>query len=76
MDEDRLFEAPSGQPTENIELQLRTAEGKLHEALKWRDECEKKLASANWLVDSYGEDRDRLEWQLEQRKKREEVAHG
>lgn len=64
-------EAPDGQPTENIELQLRTAESKLHEALSWQEECEKKLASANWMVDSYGADRERLSWQLEKRLMRE-----
>ena len=66
--------APEGQPTENIELQLRTAEGKLHDWLRHRDECEKKLKSANYMVDSLGADRDRLEWQLDQRKTQEAAA--
>lgn len=65
------YEAPDRQPTENIELQLETAELRLSDALYWRDECEKKLASANWMVHSYGDSVDRLKWQLEQRRKRD-----
>jgi len=60
--------APDGQPTNNIELQLRTAEASLHEWLRSRDDAEKRLASANYMVNSLGQRRDELEWQLEQRK--------
>jgi hypothetical protein len=69
-------EAPDGQPTENIELQLRTAEGRLDEAVRWQGDCERRLASAVWMVGSYSADRERLTWQLEQRKKREGLGHG
>ena len=67
----KYSEAPDGQPTENIRIQLMTAEQELNGARLWRDRCEKQLASADWMLDSRGESVDRLKWQLEQRRKRD-----
>lgn len=60
--------APEGQPTENIELQLSTAEHQLKDWLRHRDEAQKRFDGANHMISHYGQRRDELEWQLEQRK--------
>lgn len=76
MDEGRLDsrwrEAPDGQPTENIELQLRSAQGDLSYWERNLKEDRRNVERSERAVESRKETVTRLAWQLEQRKKREE----
>lgn len=60
--------APDGQPTENIELMLRTAKAKVEYWLRSLEEDRRNLRRSEGMVESWADDVTLLEWQLGQRK--------
>lgn len=67
--ETKYREAPQNQPTENIELQLRTADKELEDWIDTRYELEDRLNSARYMESTLYERREELAWQLDQRRK-------
>lgn len=60
--------APDGQPTENIELQLRNAKVKVdYWAISLKHDL-RDVARSEGMLETWADDVRRLEWQLEQRK--------